>query len=130
MRADAMTWVLRAVGAVFVIGVLALSVLVVVQVRSAEGIPPLPVFAGLLGLVLLILLAGACLALISLAISARSGAESLRRLAATGHPAGKAPAPAPKIFSTPPLQEIAKPEPDPVPARPARPAGRNLVAER
>lgn len=133
MRADAMTWVLRTVGSVFVIGVLALLALVTVQIRAATGIPPLPVMIGILGLVALILLAGACLALISLALSARSGVAELRRIAAQGGAVGK-PASA-RVFSPSPLQAVAQPEPEPepaitAPARPARPAGRNLVAER
>ena len=133
MRADAMTWVQRAVGAVFLIGVLALAVLVAVQIRQAEGVPPLPVFVGVLGLVGLILLAGACLALISIAVSARRGADALRRLAAGQGGAVAAPAKGavPRPFTAPPLQEMATQDPLPAaPARPARPAGRSLVAER
>ena len=129
MRADAMTWVQRAVGVVFLIGVLALAVLVGVQIWNAEGVPPLPVFVGILGLVGLILLAGACLALISIALSARQGAEMLRKLAAQGGlPVVQAKGP----FTAVPLHDVATPEPSPMAAavRPVRPAGRNLVAER
>lgn len=134
MRADAMTWVFRTVGAVFVIGVLTLLALVIVQIRSATGIPPLPVFVGVLGIVGLILLAGACLALISLALSARRGVVELRRIAASAGTAAIAPV-ATRVFTPSSLPELAKPEPEPepaitAPARPARPAGRNLVAER
>lgn len=132
MRADAMTWVLRTVGAVFGVGVLALVALVVVQVRGATGVPPLPVFVGVLGLVGLILLAGACLALISLALSVRRGVAELRRIAGQGGISAPTPA---RVFSPSPLQTVAQPEPEPqptmtAPARPNRPAGRNLVASR
>ncbi|MFD2813385.1 hypothetical protein ACFSYD_00360 [Paracoccus aerius] len=39
MKADVMVWVQRIVGAVFVIGVLALVGAIVTQVGQAEGIP-------------------------------------------------------------------------------------------
>lgn len=127
MKTDAMVWVQRIVGAVFAVGVLALIGAIVTQVGLAEGLPPLPIFVGLLGIVVLVLLAGGCLALISLAISARRGAEALRRIAGSGV---SAPAPA-RVFSQPPLREVvAEPQPEPAPVRPARPAGRTLVAER
>lgn len=135
MRADAMTWVLRTVGAVFVVGALTLLALVVVQIRSSTGVPPLPVFVGILGLVALVLLSGACLALISLALSAQRGVVELRRIAAQGQ--GAALPAAARVFSPSPLQAVVAPKPEPepepavtAPARPARPAGRNLVAER
>ena len=131
MKADVMVWVQRIVGAVFVIGVLALVGAIVTQVGQAEGIPPLPVFLGLLGIVLLILLSGCCLALVSVAISARRGAEALRRIAGQG---GVSPLAAPaRVFTPSPLREVAaepQPQPEPAPARPSRPAGRTLVAER
>ena len=79
-----MVWVQRIVGAVFAVGVVALIGAIVTQVGQAEGLPPLPIFVGLLGIVVLILLSGACLALISLAISARKVAEALRRIAGQG----------------------------------------------
>ncbi|MBU3031793.1 TMEM43 family protein [Paracoccus marinaquae] len=127
-----MTWVQRAVGAVFVIGLVALVAAVVTLVQRAEGVPPLPVYTGLLGAVVLILLAGACLALISIAISARRGAEALRRIAAQGGGLA-APVAAPaRPFTGMSLREVAnQPEPEPAaPARPQRPSGRTLVAER
>lgn len=127
MKADAMVWVQRIVGAVFAVGVLALIGAIVTQVGQAEGLPPLPIFVGLLGIVVLVLLAGACLALISVAISARRGADALRRIAGSGV---AAPIPA-RVFSQPPLREVvSEPQPEPAPARPVRPAGRTLVAER
>lgn len=129
MKTDAMVWVQRTVGAVFAVGVVALIGAIVGQVGQAEGLPPLPIFVGLLGVVTLILLSGACLALISLAISARRGADALRRLAGQGMAAPVA-APA-RVFSQPPLREVvAEAQPEPAPTRPARPVGRILVAER
>ncbi len=82
MRRDVMTWIGRLVGGVFALGVLALLGAVVVMIRQAEGVPPWPLFMGIVGLVLLILLAGACLALISIAVSARRGAAALQALRA------------------------------------------------
>ncbi|WEF24083.1 hypothetical protein [Paracoccus sp. S3-43] len=130
-----MVWVQRVVGAVFAVGVVALIGAVVTQVGQAEGWPPLPIFVGLLGIVVLLLFSAGCLALISVAISARRGADALRRLAGQGLSAPvpvAAPAAAPaRPFSQPPLREAAgEPQPEPAPARPARPAGRTLVAER
>lgn len=139
MRGDVMVWVGRLVGAVFVLGLLALIAAVVVLVQRAEGVPPLPLFMGLMGVVVLILLSGACLALISLAVSARRGAEALQRLsgqriaAPVMRPAA-APAPEPAAeaemqgpFSPVSLRDTAAAAA--APARPARP-GRVLVAER
>lgn len=129
MKADAMVWVQRIVGAVFAVGVVALIGAIVTQVGEAEGLPPLPIFLGLLGIVVLILLSGTCLALISIAISARRGADALRRLAGQGVTAPVA-APA-RVFSQTPLRDVvADPQPEPALARPARPIGRTLVAER
>lgn len=129
MKADAMVWVQRIVGAIFAVGVVALIGAIVSQVGQAEGLPPLPIFLGLLGLVGLILTAGTCLALISLAISARRGAEALRRIAGQS---GAAPVISPvRVFNQPSLREVvSEPQPEPAPVRPARPAGRTLVAER
>lgn len=79
MRGDAMQWIGRLVGLVFGIGVLALLGLVVALVRQAEGVPPMPIYIGILGLVVLVLLAGGCLALISIAVSARRRVELLQR---------------------------------------------------
>lgn len=84
MRGDVMQWVGRLVAAVFGLGVLALLGAVFVLVRQAEGVPPMPVFLGLLGMAVLILLAGACLGVISIAVSARRGAEALQRMAGGG----------------------------------------------
>lgn len=142
MRGDAMVWIGRLVGAVFVLGLGALIAAVVVLVQRSEGVPPLPLFAGLAGAVVLILLSGACLAAISVAISARRGAEALQRMAgqaATGRAVMPVPASAPEAqpeapreapdgmqgpFSPNALREAAV-----TPPRPARP-GRVLVAER
>ena len=83
MKVDAMVWVQRIMGAVFAVGVVALIGAIVTQVGQAEGLPPLPIFVGLLGIVVLILLSGACLALISLAISARR--DSLHEISLATH---------------------------------------------
>jgi hypothetical protein len=124
MRGDVMQWMGRLVAVVFGLGVLALLGAVVVLVRQAEGIPPWPIFLGLLGLVALILLAGACLALISIAVSARRGAEALQRLGGTLPAAVAEPEPAPQMqgpFTPTGLADA--------PGRPVRP-GRGLVATR
>lgn len=143
MRVDPMVWVQRVTGAVFAVGVIALLGMVWSMLRHAQGIPPMPIFLGVVGLVALILLAGACLAAISIAVSARQGVEALRRLSHNG--VAVAPAPQPKtavarVFSGHPLRDAqpeeaaaqpeARPEPPAAPPRPARPAGRRLVAER
>lgn len=127
MRADAMTWVLRIVAAVFLIGLAGLVGAVASLLRYAQGVPPLPVYLGVVGIAALILLSGACLALLSIAISAGRGAEALRRMAAVApvEPVS-APAPQAQVFSDSRLHEAA---PD-APARPMRPNGRRLVAER
>lgn len=135
MKADLMTWVQRLVGLVFLIAALALAGAIFVQVRQAEGIPPMPIFLGLLGLSVLILLAGACMALMSMAGSARRSADALHKMArqggglATSTVVGATTRP----FSTPMTEVVAEsPEPQrPVaPTRPLRPSGRTLVAER
>ena len=137
-----MTWVNRAVAAVFLVGVLALIGLMVTLIRSAEGVPPLPLFMGILGLVALILLAGACLALISIALSAKRGADALSRLPSQPVSVDAASEPvavktARPFDGTPSLRQVmrepmAEPEPNLTPSsRPNRPAtGRTLVAER
>ena len=157
MRADFMVWVQRLVTGVFAVGVVAMLGAIITQVWGAEGVPPLPVFLGLVGLCVMILLAGACLALMSLAVSAKRGAEALQRLShrqaslpatALVETAAPVAAPAkpqmPRLFDGPGLGEIMrKTEPAPAqepevpiepkftaPARPQRPAGRTLVAER
>lgn len=125
MRADPMKWVQRLVGLVFVIGLVGIGAAMATMISQAEGVPPLPVYLGLLGLVLLILLAGACLALISLAITVGRSAEALQRIAAAGGTnSGNL-----RPFSSGSLREVAAGEPEPD-TRPARPAGRKLVAER
>lgn len=127
MKADAMVWVQRIVGAVFMLGVVALIGAILTQVGQAQGVPPLPVFLGILGIVALILLSGTCLALISLAITARRGVEALHRL-----PAQPAPAPA-RIFTAQPLRDAtgqADAAAAGTPDRPIRPVGKTLVAER
>ncbi|MCF3973189.1 hypothetical protein [Paracoccus salsus] len=129
MRGDLMTWVQRLVGAVFLIGLVALGAAVFALVRQAEGTPPLPIYVGLLGAVLLILLAGACMAVISISISVRHGAEMLRRIAAQGGGATASPSPGPTprpLSATPSREETGSPEG----VAPARMGARKLVAER
>lgn len=121
-----MVWVQRIVGGVFAAGVVALIGAIVTQVGPNQGIPPLPVFLGVLGIVVLILLSGTCLALISLAITLRRGVEMLHRLPVQATPA--------RIFTAQPLHEAAR-QADAASApkaldRPFRPAGKTLVAER
>ena len=140
MRADLMVWVQRLVGLVFATGLVALVAVVALLVRQSEGVPPMPIFMGLLGTAALILLAGACMGLISLAISARRGVDALTRLAAQGSAGPVVTTGAQRPFSATPLQEvqtrIEDPEEQPdvtgpvAPQRPSRPAGRRLVAER
>lgn len=125
MTADAMVWVQRTLGAVFVLGVVALVGAIVSQVGQAEGIPPLPVFLGVLGIVVLVLVSGACLALISLAISARRGLAMLQALSARP----VAGAGAARIVPARPMHEPSQKDNAPA-ERPLRPAGRTLVAER
>lgn len=132
MRGDVMQWVGRLVAAVFGLGVLALTGAVVVLIRQAEGVPPMPVFLGLLGMVALILLAGACLALISIAVSARRAVALLR----DGLPADAAPEAAAEARADDLPPEVQGPftpnglaHATVAAPRPARP-GRVLVAER
>ena len=145
MRADLMVWTQRLVAAVFLVGLVALIAAVVRLATQSDVVPPLPIYAAVLGLVTLLLLAGACMALISIAMSARKGAEALRRLAAQGASVARLPA-TPVPFSSTRLRQVAQAQPEPAPAghptsqpaaeppaapaRPPRPAGRNLVAER
>ncbi|WP_410218153.1 hypothetical protein [Paracoccus sp. (in: a-proteobacteria)] len=131
MRGDMMRWIGRLVAVVFGLGLVALLAMVVVLVRRAEGVPPMPIFMGLLGAVVLILVSGACLALISIAVSARRGIVALEQIAA-GTPAGTM------------VQPEEEPEPEMqgpfsptglhngmvAPQRPLRAAGRRLVVER
>lgn len=84
MRADLMTWVQRLVALVFGAGCVAIIAASAFLIARADGVPPLPVYAAVVGLAAMILLAGACLALISIAGSARRGADALQRLAAAG----------------------------------------------
>jgi hypothetical protein len=132
MRGDVMQWVGRLVAAVFGVGVLALGGLVVHLARRAEGVPPMPIFMGILGLVALILLAGTCLALISIAVSLRrwAGAQQPWPAAdpatppvAVSRPEEEAPN-RPGSFSPTTLPREAAASP-----RPVRP-NRVLVAER
>jgi hypothetical protein len=134
MRGDVMQWIGRLVAIVFGLGVLAVLGAVVTLVRQAEGVPPIPIFLGLLGLAVLILLAGACLALISIASSARHGAEALQRLSAPQALAGpltdddEAPAPAaPESEMHGPFTPTGLHSPA---AQTQRPSRRILVAER
>lgn len=132
MRADLMGWLQRLVGAVFAIGLLALVAAVVTLVRQAEGVPPLPIYAGLIGAVALILLAGACLALMSIAASARRGANALQQMAGRGVMAAEAVGPA-RPFTESQIGDTPKePEPETIaaPQRPSRPEGKMLVAKR
>ncbi|MFV0386511.1 hypothetical protein [Paracoccus sp. (in: a-proteobacteria)] len=120
-----MIWVQRLVGLAFLIGLAALGAGVFAIVRQAEGVPPLPIFVGLVCAIMLVLLAGACLALMSIAVSARQAAEALQRQAALGGAALTAPvATATGPFSATGLKETAPPPST------ARPSGRMLVAER
>lgn len=152
MRGDVMVWMGRLVAGVFLLGLLALIAAVAALVQRAEGVPPLPIFGGLIAMAGLILLAGACLALISLAVSARRGLRALEAMAA-GQPMQarhEAPAPVSPVPAAPvapeatPAAAAAAPAPMQgpfrdgglreaamtAPPRPARPAGRVLVAER
>ncbi len=121
MRGDVIQWMGRLVAAVFGLGVLALLGAVVVLVRQAEGVPPWPILLGLVGLVALILLAGACLALISIAVSARRGVDALQRLGGTLPAAAAEPDAA--------LHMQGPVTPNGLAAAPVRP-GRGLVARR
>lgn len=122
MRGDVMRWIGWLVAAVFGLGVIALVGTVIMLVRAAEGVPPLPVFVGLMGLVVLILLAGACLALISIAVSLRQGMALPVAAKAPAQPA----APRIRIAQDEPADTKTEPE---TPARPVR-TGRVLVATR
>lgn len=123
-----MVWVQRIVGAVFAVGVAALIGAIVTQVGQAQGVPPLPVFLGLLGIVALILMSGICLALLSLAITARRGVEALQRVSIQ-------PGPAPaRVFTAQSLRDATR-QPESAAStqgadRPLRPGGKTLVAER
>ncbi|TJZ84882.1 hypothetical protein [Paracoccus hibiscisoli] len=127
MRGDVMQWMGRLVAVVFGLGVLALIGAVVVLIRQAEGVPPMPVFLGLLGMTVLILLAGACLALISIAVSARRGVEALRGMGGAA-PMAVAEEEAEPEMQGPPFTSTGLAEAI-APPRPPRP-GRVLVAER
>lgn len=132
MRTDLMGWIQRLVGVVFVVGLVALFAAVFMLVRQAEGVPPLPIYAGLIAAVALILVAGACLALISIAASARRGANALQSLAERGGAGVPVAGPA-RPFTPSPLRDAThEPEPETIatPQRPARPEGKRLVAKR
>lgn len=88
----------------------------------------MPIYAGLLGAAALILLAGACLALLSIAGSAKRGADALQQIAGQG-----------RVSQTPsvqtgalPQEKIRQPVPEDEsgPALPPRPQGKKLVASR
>lgn len=128
MRTNIMGWVQRLVALVFLIGLIGVIVGVVMVVRSGEGVAPLPIFTGLLGAVGLILLAGACLALISMANSMQRGVEALQKISAQGGRAAPVAAVVAKPFT--PTALHPEPEEEEKTVRPARPAGRTLVAER
>ncbi|MGR3197935.1 MAG: hypothetical protein ACU0DH_02400 [Paracoccus sp. (in: a-proteobacteria)] len=117
MRGDAMRWIGWLVALVFGGGMLAIVSLVVSLVTRAEGVPPLPIYMGILGFVALILLSGACLALISIAVSARRAVELMQRGAHTVAYAADKPQ---GTLRPTPLAEV--------PAAPR--AGKVLVAER
>lgn len=119
-----MIWIQRLVVVVFLAGLLALVVGVVLVVRQAEGVPPMPIFAGLLGAAVLILLAGASLALISIAGSAKRSADALQRMARSG---GAVTGPADSVDPGP--QTVTGDRIDEA-ARPTRPQGKKLVATR
>lgn len=133
MRADLMAWVRRLVALVFVVGLVALVAAVAALVRQAEGVPPLPIFVGVIASAGLILLAGACLALLAIAQSAKGVEVSLRRLASRSSAPASA-GDAVRVFSGGPLRNVAKaheaPEVPEHAPRTARPWGRALVAER
>lgn len=119
-----MIWIQRLVAVVFLAGLVALVAGVVLVVRQAEGVPPMPIFAGLLGAAALILLAGASLALISIAGSAKRSADALQRLARPGGPVT-----GPADSADPGPQPVAGERIDDA-ARPTRPQGKKLVATR
>ncbi|MDO5648472.1 hypothetical protein [Paracoccus sp. (in: a-proteobacteria)] len=79
-----MIWVQRLVAVVFAVGVVTLAVFYGGIAWRAEGVPTMPIFMGLMGVIVLILLAGACLAMISVAQSARRAADALQRMARQG----------------------------------------------
>ena len=129
MRANAMIWMQRLVFAVFLAGFAALVAAVVLLVSRAEGLPPMPFLAGIMGAAALILLAGACLAMISVAVSAKRAAEALQRMARLG---GSVPAPGNaevegKAQDGSKLTTDEQSEPR---TTPHRPQGKRLVATR
>lgn len=138
MRGDVMKWVGRLVAVVFLLGILSVVAGVVTMVRQGEGVPFLPVILGVTASGVLVLLAGACLAMISIAISARRGVAALQAMAAAGPVARPDPVAVAPDAAEPPVEEEAIGPFTPnalretvaAPARPVRPAGRILVAER
>lgn len=128
MRANAMIWIQRLVAMVFLAGLAALVAAVIILVRQSEGVPPMPIYAGLLGAVALILLAGGCLALISIAGSAKRGADALQRIAGQGRSSTASVGDA----ETGPQGQDRQPVSETVddPALPPRPQGKKLVATR
>lgn len=71
MRIDGLVWFGRMVAVIFATGVIGLVALVTMLVRQAEGVPPMPLYLGLLGFVALTLLATVALALVSIAVTLR-----------------------------------------------------------
>ncbi len=119
-----MIWIQRLVVVVFLAGLAALIGGVALLLRQAEGVPPMPILAGLLGAAALILLAGASLALISIAGSAKRSADALQRIARSGNAVAG-------------LADSMDPGPQPIAGytaddvmRPARPQGKKLIATR
>lgn len=130
MRTNMIGWIQRLVALVFILGLIGIIAAVFILVRQAEGVPPLPIFTGLLGAVGLILLAGACLALISMANSMQRGVEALQKISAQGaRNAPSAPVPVSAKPFTPTAFQDAPQQPEQT-SRSTRPAGRVLVAER
>lgn len=124
MRVDLLVWAGRLMALVFLAGLAAIIAAVVILVRQSEGVPPMPIFAGLIAAVALVLLAGASLALISIAAAARRSAAALERMA------GQSVKPAPRPFSASPMREAEEERGAEASAKPPRPAGKKLVAER
>lgn len=125
MRVDLLVWTRRLMALVFLAGLAAIIAAVFILVRQSEGVPPMPIFTGLVAAVALVLLAGASLALVSIAGAARRGANALERLAQQGvKPAPSHP------FSASPLREAEEAGQAEATVKPPRPAGKKLVAER
>lgn len=119
-----MIWMQRLVAVVFVIGIMALVLAIALLIRQSDE-PSLTILVGLVGAAALILLSGGCIALVSIAISARKCADSLARLSHRGEsfaPVARASHPLPTAAQSEPVQDEA--------IRPTRAQGKPLVAER